>query len=600
MSSTAPSLGSAERRDDTITFTAGQELGATTINYQVSDEGGAVARGSLSVQIIEKANVAPIARGDARTVFGPGVPMSFDVLDDAFDPDDTPGGMSVVSAETLSRRRHASVTGRVVTITPTPSFVGTIVVTFTIADGDGLTATAQLSLTVLPPLNRPPLARDDSTEVANGASVTVPVLFNDSDPDGDPLDIDITSGPDQSLGTARLTNERSIAFTAAPGASGVASIDYSISDGEFSSDARLRITVRPCSESQPVAVDGFLQTGYEQPIAVDLNAFGANGVFVDVVGPTGYADGLYTPPAGENGNVSVSYTVVNGCRQRASATVTIDVNQDPLVRDQSLAVGRGESREIPVSSIASDAEPLEIQSSEGAPAWVTTESGRLVVNPPIGTPIGTVTWTTIVRDPGGLTGAVPMSVAVTNQLPLAVPDSVDVTLGSPTLAPVVDNDVDPDAPNSDLAIQSVPATIMFPNGEEGTISLVADRKLSIDPGKGEGTTTFTYTVHDADGGVSEPATVTVVGPPLNTPPFARDQSFDVVTTVPTDIVLDAGDDDGDEISVEDIVDPAGIVTGQAGLSLTITAPAPGVYTITYHVDDGDDVSRTATVTINAT
>ena len=52
-------------------------------------------------------------------------------------------------------------------------------------------------------------------------------------------------------------------------------------------------------------------------------------------------DGLYTPPAGENGNVSVSYTVVNGCRQRASATVTIDVNQDPLVQDQSLAVGRG-------------------------------------------------------------------------------------------------------------------------------------------------------------------------------------------------------------------------------------------------------------------
>ena len=69
---------------------------------------------------------------------------------------------------------------------------------YTISDGAGLEATAQVTLNVLEPLNRPPVARDDSNEVANGGSITTSVLFNDSDPDGDPLSIDLTSGPDSS------------------------------------------------------------------------------------------------------------------------------------------------------------------------------------------------------------------------------------------------------------------------------------------------------------------------------------------------------------------------------------------------------------------
>ena len=134
-----------------------------------------------------------------------------------------------------------------------------------------------------------------------------------------------------------------------------------------------------------------------------------------------------------------------------------------------------------------------------------------------------------------------------------------MTRGSPALASVArQRRATPTAPNADLALQIVPATITFPNGEDGTITIVGDRKLRIDPGKGEGTTTFTYTVRDADGGVSAPATVTVVGPPLNTPPFAtRPDRSTWSSTVPTDIVLDASDADGDPISVEDLVDSGG-------------------------------------------
>ncbi len=135
-----------------------------------------------------------------------------------------------------------------------------------------------------PPLNRPPDARDDFADVVNGGSVTTAVLFNDTDPDGDQLAVTITSGPDASLGSASVTPNRSIAFTATPGASGTAVVNYQVSDGELTDTAALRITVRPCSESTPVANDGFLATGYEQPIAVDLAAFGSGGAIVDVAG----------------------------------------------------------------------------------------------------------------------------------------------------------------------------------------------------------------------------------------------------------------------------------------------------------------------------
>ena len=130
-----------------------------------------------------------------------------------------------------------------------------------------------------------------------------------------------------------------------------------------------------------MANDGFLRTGYRQPIAVDLSAFGFNGTIVDVVGPPGYVNGVYTPPDGENGNVAITYAVVNSCRLRASGRVTIDVNQEPVGGPKSITVFRAEPVVVPVTDLATDAEALTITSMTGAPTWVTREASRLVIDP---------------------------------------------------------------------------------------------------------------------------------------------------------------------------------------------------------------------------
>ena len=599
VSSTTPTLGTATRAGNRITYTAGNSVGVTAISYQVEDSEGAVTLGRLSIRVIEPINDPPIANPDSRVINGPGVPTSFDVLFNDSDANDPRDALSIEGVAIVSGDGSTSRTGNVVTISPNPDFVGDVIATYTLRDSGGLTASALVTLTVLEPLNRPPVAVDDSNEVANGGSVSTPVLFNDSDPDGDELNLTITGGPESSLGQAS-SGGGSIAFNATPGASGTASITYSVSDGEFSDSATLRIAVRPCTESAPVANDAFLATGYQQAIAVDIGAYSANGQVTELVGPAGYSGGVYTPPAGENGNVSISYAIVNSCRQRAAGRIIIDVNQDPIAQATSATLGRGASQEFPVSNLAGDDEALTISGSTGAPAWVTTEGARVVAAPPIGTAATTFSWTTTVVDPGGLTAAVPMSITVQNAAPTAAGDAVDVSNGAAT-AGLVSNDSDPDADDGALRIQQIPTSLTFSNGVSGNITVSNNqRSVTIDPLGGLGTASFKYTVVDGDGAVSNAASVSVTAAVFNQAPTANDQTFNVDTGVPISIVLDVNDVDGDTLTVIEVKNKGGVVTGVSGTTVTAIASTSGTFTYQYRVTDGLAQSTVATLTIVAT
>ena len=603
VSSTAPTLGTATRTGNTITFVAGTQTGNTTINYQVADAAGAVSLGRLLVTITERVNRPPIAVADSLSIFGPGTPQQFSVLANDSDPDETAGGLSVVSATRESGDATVSLTGSIVTVSPAPNFVGQVVATYTIRDGAGLTAAANILLTVEPPLNRPPDARDDFADVVNGGSVTTAVLSNDTDADGDQLAVTITGNPDSSLGSASISPNRSIAFTATPGAAGTAVVNYQVSDGELTGNAVLRITVRPCSESAPIANDGFLDTGYGQPIAVDLAAFGSGGAIVDVEAPAEYVNGVYSPPAGENGTVSIGYSVVNSCRLRATGHVTIDVNQDPVARPLSLSAFRGEQAIVPVTDLATDDEALTITGSSGAPSWVAIEPDRVVITPSVGVTPGPYGWTVTVTDPGGLATVVQVTSIVENRPPVAVEDTVDVSTGGPASFRIVDNDTDADsAGGSDaLVIQSISSSeIVFTNGATGTVTVEPlGRSVLVDSMDGRGSATFTYAVRDSDGGVSAPVTVTVIGPPVNTAPVAHDQSIAVTVRESRLLDLDVADADGDPLVVVDLTDPSEVVFDSSGVTLTLRARVEGTFVVTYRVTDGEGFSSVATVTVVA-
>jgi hypothetical protein len=89
--------------------------------------------------------------------------------------------------------------------------------------------------------NRNPVAVDDTATTVNGFPVTINVLANDSDPDGDPLTV--TGVTDPPNGTAVNNGDGTVTYTPDCGFFGIDTFDYTISDGQGGTDTGT-VTVR--------------------------------------------------------------------------------------------------------------------------------------------------------------------------------------------------------------------------------------------------------------------------------------------------------------------------------------------------------------------
>jgi hypothetical protein len=596
VSITTPSLGTATRDGSVITFDAGPTAGITTIIYQVADDAGDQTAGRLTIRISEPDPLPPLAVDDRATIVGPGGSFAFAVLANDDDPDGSPDDLRLGTVTVTAGEGTASVSGRNVTLTADSDFVGDLVASYVVIDGTGLSDTGEIVLSVMESPNRPPVALDDFAQVASGGTVTLPISLNDSDPDGDAVLYTITTPPDPSLGSARLDGG-SLIFQSSPGAAGTAVVRYTIDDGEFTDTASATVTVLPCAQAAPFAPDVFLQTGYQQPIFVDLTTVAANGEIVAVDPPLGAPSGVYTPPAGENGNITFSYTVRNACRLQAVGLVTIDVNQDPIGSAYSASIGRTQPITIPLSVLASDNEPLTIGALEGAPGWIAiVDSGRAVLVDPRGSS-GSVDLTAVIVDPGGLQVRVPISIELVNLAPVAGDDVVRIEVDSVTFDPL-QNDTDPDG--DAIALQSVPQTIVFSNGVEVPIVRLSGDQLLVIAGAARGTASFDYTIVDALGLVSQPATVTIT---INSPPLAPDVEVLLAAGTSTMTSVNASDPDGEPLTLTIDDDPSPLTIEVDGLVLTIRAPlaaASTTYDLDYTVTDDSGGSATGSLLITVT
>ncbi len=89
--------------------------------------------------------------------------------------------------------------------------------------------------------NQTPIAGNDTAETTQGSSVTIDVLSNDSDPDGDPLSLSILAATLH--GQVAIENNQ-IVYTPDAGYTGVDEFTYQITDGQgASATARVSITV---------------------------------------------------------------------------------------------------------------------------------------------------------------------------------------------------------------------------------------------------------------------------------------------------------------------------------------------------------------------
>jgi hypothetical protein len=214
--------------------------GGDSFAYSVMDPRGAGASAMVSVTVSDP-NRPPVAAPDVAATTA-GNPVTLDLLANDSDPDGDP---LTLTGFTLPAHGSLAVNvDRTVTYTPAPGFLGADGFTYTIADGRGGTAVGEVTITVVEEPNRPPVAAPDVATTPAGTPVTLDLLANDSDPDGDPLTLTGLTLP--AHGTLTVNPDRSVTYTPAAGFEGEEGFTYAISDGRGGTAVgEVTITVLP-------------------------------------------------------------------------------------------------------------------------------------------------------------------------------------------------------------------------------------------------------------------------------------------------------------------------------------------------------------------
>ena len=213
-------------------------------------------------------NDPPLAVDDAADT-PEDTPVTIDVLGN----DSDPNGNTLTVAEVSAPTHGTAVTDTgAVVYTPEPDFHGTDRFTYVVGDGSGLTARAAVEVTVLP-VNDPPLAGNDAADTPEDTSVTIAVLSNDSDVEGDALALVEASAPTH--GTA-VVDTGAVVYTPEPDFHGTDRFTYVVGDGSgLTAQAAVDVTVRPVNDA-PLAAgvipDRTLDIG-DEPEALDLIPF---------------------------------------------------------------------------------------------------------------------------------------------------------------------------------------------------------------------------------------------------------------------------------------------------------------------------------------
>ncbi len=591
--------------DGTFTYTPDAGFAGTdSFTYSVSDGKGGSATATVSITV-EPANAAPVARDDsAATDEDMGVVI--DVLANDEDADGDPLSASIASGP-ANGTVIANPDGTF-TYTPNADFNGTDSFTYSVSDGQGGSDTATVSVAVAP-VNDAPNAVDDAVAaVANmdisgeGGSVTIDVLANDSDPDGDPLGASLLG--DASHGTVLVNPDGTFTYTPDTGFTGTDSFTYSLSDGKGGSDwATVTVSV---AEADAITgteggdrLDGtdgddriFALGGDDRLYGHDGDDLLDGGTGNDVlhggdgddllIGGAG-ADRLY----GEAGRDVFRY---QSFEDRGDQIRDFERGQDVIDISELLA-SLGYTGSDPVA----DGYLMQVSSARGRIL-------QLKIDPDgAGGGAGFETLVTLYG-----AGSAPLEIGTdilvasaggtppANDPPVAADDSAATDEDMGVVIDVLANDSDPDGDSLKASIATGPAHGALIANPDGTFTYTPEADFN-------GTDSFTYSVSDGKGG-SDTASVTVTVAPVNDAPVAADDQANTQedTPVSIDVLANDADADGDALTTALRTEAAhGKVTANPDGSFTYTPEAGfiGADSFTYSLSDGKGASDWATVSV---
>ena len=598
-----PANGAAViNNDGTIAYTPDAGFSGTdTFSYTVSD--GTENRTASVTVSVDAVNDAPVAVNDAVITDEDSV-ANGNVLTNDSDPD---------SDALTAALANGPVNGSVdvnsdgsYEYTPNANFNGTDSFTYTVSDGV-LTNTATVNV-VVSPVNNAPVAVNDSASTTENNAVTIDVLSNDSDIDGDTLSVTEVGGP--ANGSAIINNDGTIAYTPDAGFNGTDTFSYTVSDGTESKTASVAVSIgsvndAPAGTNDTVTIDeDTIATGNVLTNDTDVDddvltaslAGGPSNGSVDVNSDGSFE---YTPNANFNGSDSFTYTVSDGVlTDTATANVTVNpVNDAPVAVNDSAVTTENNAVTIDVLSNDSDidGDALAVTGIEDPAngSAIINNDGTISYTPNAGFS-GTDMFSYIVSDGAeSKTASVTVSVGAVNDTPVGTNDTVTTDEDSVANGNVLTNDNDLDGDALTAALATGPSN--------GSVDVNSDGSFEYTPNANfNGSDSFTYTV--SDGVLTDTATVNVTVNPVNDVPETVNDSASTTegNTVAIDVLSNDSDADGDILSVTEVEDPANgaaAINNDGSIAYTPDAGFSGIDVFSYTISDGTE-SKTASVTVS--
>ncbi|HCH6178971.1 TPA: tandem-95 repeat protein, partial [Vibrio parahaemolyticus] len=602
--------------DGTWTFTPQiDDDTEVSFTFDIIDDEDLVVSGSANLDILP-INDAPNAENDVITT-EEDTAVTIDVL--VNDSDVEGDALSIQSASVPKEQGTVEVVDGKLVFTPAENFNGEATISYIVTDGD-LTDEAKVSVTVTP-VNDSPVAVDDTTSIQEDTAVTIDVLTNDTDVDGDKLSIESASVPKEQ-GTVEVVDGK-LVFTPAENFNGDAEITYTVTDGELTDEAKVTVTVNPVNDMPTIKVDA-VESITEDAVSTDTVLAtltvrdtdtpedqltvslenNSNGYFVLVGNEVKLTQAGVDAVNNDELNLkdlTISASVSDGINPTASDSDSLIVNRvndaptvENTIADQVLSEDFA-SYTIDLNDAFKDSDSaLEFSVSGNSNVLVSIENGIATISPTADWN-GSETLTFTATDPSGesVSQTVNFTVAPVADI---VADKTTVVEDTPTIIKVLGNDTfEGDDKVVSLDTNNGPAN--------GTVSVNPDGSVTYTPNDNyHGADSFTYIV--TSGGVSESTTVNVDVTPVNDAPVAKD---DIATTqedtaVTIDVLPNDTDIDGDTLRIDSASVPSDQGTVEIVDGKLVFTPAEnfnGDAEITYTVTDGELTDEAkVSVTVN--
>ncbi|EIV8510779.1 tandem-95 repeat protein, partial [Vibrio parahaemolyticus] len=587
--------------------------GSETLTFTATDPSGE----SISQRVdFTVASVADIVADKATVVED--TPTIIKVLgNDTFEGDD-----KVVSLDTNNGPANGTVSVNPdgsVTYTPNDNYHGTDSFTYIVTSG-GVSESTTVSVDVTP-VNDAPVAKDDIATTQEDTAVTIDVLPNDTDIDGDKLSIQSASVP-ETQGKVEIVDGQ-LVFTPAENFNGHAEITYTVTDGQLTDEAKVTVTVNPVNDAPTIKVDA-VESITEDAVSTDTVVAtltvrdtdtsedqltvslenNSNGYFVLV------GDEVKLTQAGVDAvnndelnlkDLTISASVSDGVNPTASDSDSLIVNRvndapnvENAIANQVLSEDF-DTYTIDLNEVFKDTDSsLEFSVSGNNSIQISIVNGVATITPTADWN-GKETITFTAKDPSGESVNQTVDFTVAPVVDIEA-DSADVVEDTPTIINVLGNDT---FESTDKVV-----SLDAENGpKNGTVIVNNDGTVTYTPDDNYvGEDTFTYIV--TSGGVSESTTVSVDVTPENDAPVAKDDTAitDEDTPVTIDVLPNDTDVDGDKLSVESVSVPKEQGTVEVVDGKLVFTPAEnfnGDAEITYTVTDGQLTDEAkVTVTVN--